>query len=177
LCAIGLGHLVGFAHQEFFEGFHILGKIVEDGFSGFMHKIQEVGTHCSGRVLLFEGAEEAGFDSIPAVLICSEGLQAVHPRLALALENACQLLDLLSVILGGNSSSNFDSLNELLSKGGVFGFIPVKQGQISRPLEAVMGCQGILKVGSIGLLWKGLNVLLGVHLEMVTSFATPFITG
>jgi hypothetical protein len=97
--------------------------------------------------------------------------------LASTLENARQLLDLLSFILGGTISINFDSLNESSSRGGVISFIPVKQGQIGRPLVAVMGFQGILKVGSIGLLWKGLNVLLGIHLETVSSFVILFITG
>ncbi len=53
----------------------------------------------------------------------------------------------------------------------------MKLGWVGGPLEAIMGCHDILKVSSIGLLQLRLNVLLGTHLEMVSSLTVLFITG
>jgi hypothetical protein len=66
------------------ECFDILGKVTKNRFTGFLHEILEISADGYGRVLLFEGSEEAGFDSIPDGLVSSKGLQAVPPGLGLA---------------------------------------------------------------------------------------------
>jgi hypothetical protein len=114
---------------------------------------------------MFEGAEEAGLDGFPAGLVHSKCHQALPPGLGSALENARQLLDLSSVIPGGDNSCNFDFLDELASGGGILGFVAMEQGLVSGPLKMVVGCQVILEIGVIGLLWLRLNVLrLNIHL-------------
>jgi hypothetical protein len=122
----GLRHVIGFTGNESFDHFDILGEVVEDSYSWFLHEVLKVSTYSFGRVFLLEGVEEAGLDGIPASLVSSKGLQAVPPRLGLSLDDASQFLDLSLVIPSGDDGSNFDLLNESASGHGVLSFIPVK---------------------------------------------------
>jgi len=93
-------------------------------------------------VFLFEGSEEAGFDSIPAGLIDFEGFQAVPPGLGRTFEDAGQLLYFVAVIAPGDLSASLNSLNVSASSGGVLAFISVKLCETERGLFIASGSHG-----------------------------------
>jgi hypothetical protein len=111
----------------------------------------EVGANSLGGVLLLQGADEAGLNIFPALLVDLEGVQTVPPGLGSASEDAGQLL-YFSLVPGGKVGGNHDSIDELASGGGVLAFVSVKQGQIGGPLETVMRCESIPEIGSLRLL-------------------------
>jgi hypothetical protein len=98
----GQGHLVGFAGHKPLEGSHVLGKVKVDYFSRPLRQILEVGANSLGRVLLLQGADEAGLDIFPALLVDLEGVQTAPPGLGSASEDAGQLLYFSLVVPGGN---------------------------------------------------------------------------
>jgi hypothetical protein len=105
----GLQCVNGFAGHEWFEGFHVPGKVGEDSFPKFQHLVLKIGADSLGRVLQFEGLEETGFDSVPSGFVDLEGFQAVPPRLGWTSENAVQFLYFVLTIPGGDGSWVFNS--------------------------------------------------------------------
>jgi hypothetical protein len=125
-------------------------------------------------VFLFEGSEEAGFDSIPAGLIDFEGFQAVPPGLGRTFEDAGPLLYFVAVITPGDLSASLNSLNVSASSGGVLAFISVKQRKVSSLLQAVMGSQGIVEVSGV---WRVGHFARGVFTNLGFVFRIYLLSG
>jgi hypothetical protein len=114
-----------------------------------------------GRIFLFEGPEEAGFDHVPAGFVNLAGFQAVPPGLGRASEDAGQFSNFVAVIPGGNFCSDLDFVYKSASGGSLFAFISVKQGQVVGPFQVVMGNQGILEISLVQGVGHGVGDLVG----------------